>query len=386
MSGFLKPNYDRHDKDKIVSFRIGASRGKDLDTGKYRYEFKTIKTDSIRVAGQALRKLQSDIDNGIYVKPGKETVKKYLETWLKDAAFPNMTPRNYEGYEFQVNTNIIPAIGNIPIAQLTPQHIQHLIAEKQKEKHFRTAQYVYYALNKSLRGAVKSGVIIRNPCDGIEEIPRVPEHEMRTMNESDMHIFLEYARKSPYYTLFYTDLFTGMRRSELLALQWKDVDLILCQISINRTIHVMRYGTYRGQVIFKQPKTAKSRRLINLTPSNTIALREYREAQDKLRLSLDLPVTSDEDLVFCQLDGKPYRPDTISHAWMKLARLTGLKGIRLHDARHTHASLLLKNGTHPKIVQERLGHASIETTLDTYSHVLPGLQEAAANKFDEFLK
>lgn len=91
----------------------------------------------------------------------------------------------------------------------------------------------------------------------------------------------------------------------------------------------------------------------------------------------------DDNLVFSQPDGSPYRPDTITHAWIKLARKTGLKGIRLHDARHSHASLMFKQGIHPKIVQEKLGHSSIQITLDTYSHVAPGLQEAAAKKFDE---
>jgi integrase len=94
---------------------------------------------------------------------------------------------------------------------------------------------------------------------------------------------------------------------------------------------------------------------------------------------------SDSDLIFSQFDGKPFLPNTVSHAWKKLAKRTGLNGIRLHDARHTHASLMLKQGIHPKIVQERLGHSSIQITLDTYSHVAPGLQQAAANKFDDIV-
>jgi len=104
-----------------------------------------------------------------------------------------------------------------------------------------------------------------------------------------------------------------------------------------------------------------------------------------MRQSLGSTLT-DEDLVFCQIDGKPLLPDSITHAWMKLARRAGLKGVRLHDARHTHASIMLKQGIHPKIVQERLGHASIQITLDTYSHVVGGLQESAAQKFDGFIE
>ncbi len=103
-----------------------------------------------------------------------------------------------------------------------------------------------------------------------------------------------------------------------------------------------------------------------------------------MRQSLGLTLT-DDDLVFCRYDGKPWLPDSITHAWARLAKRTGLKGIRLHDARHTHASIMLKQGVHPKIVQERLGHASITITLDTYSHVAPGLQQAAANRFDDIV-
>ena len=156
-------------------------------------------------------------------------------------------------------------------------------------------------------------MLVRNPADAVEP-PRVQHREMRTMNEADIHIFLEFAKSTSYYALFYLALFTGMRRSELPALRWCDVDL-----------------------------------------------------------------------VFCHEDGRPLLPNSVSHAWTNLANRVGLKGIRLHDARHTHASLMLKQGIHPKIVQERLGHASIQITLDTYSHVAPGLQQAAANCFDDIV-
>ena len=136
--------------------------------------------------------------------------------------------------------------------------------------------------------------------------------------------------------------------------------------------------------MFWQPKTVKGRRLISLSPSTAIVLEEHRKRQVQLRQNVGSILTED-DLVFCHEDGSPLLPNTVSHAWTKLANRVGLKGIRLHDARHTHASLMLKQGIHPKIVQERLGHASIQITLDTYSHVAPGLQEAAAKRFDDIV-
>ena len=139
-----------------------------------------------------------------------------------------------------------------------------------------------------------------------------------------------------------------------------------------------------GGLIFRQPKTAKGRRLISLSPSTAAVLEEHRERQEKLRQNIGSTIKED-DLVFCHEDGTPLLPNTMSHTWTKLANRVGLKGIRLHDARHTHASLMLKQGVHPKIVQERLGHASIQITLNTYSHVAPGLQQAAANRFDDIV-
>ena len=203
---------------------------------------------------------------------------------------------------------------------------------------------------------------------------------MQTWNEEEVSLFLDTARYGPYYALFYVALFTGMRRSEILALRWCDVDLILCQIHVSRSLHVLK----GGQPIFRSTKTAKGRRTVALSPSTALVLGEHRKKQELEKAMLEIK-PQDDDLVFSQIDGSPMLPNTVTHAWIKLVRQTGIKVIRLHDARHTHASLLLKQGAHPKVVQERLGHASIQVTLDTYSHVAPGLQEAAAKRFDEAL-
>jgi integrase len=203
---------------------------------------------------------------------------------------------------------------------------------------------------------------------------------MQTWDEDEVNQFLEGVKESPYYSLFYTALFTGMRRSELLALRWQDIDFIYCQIYVNRSLHQLKDGSF----IFTQPKSAKSSRTIALTPSTILMLRDYKEKQKLERDMSGNPLT-DNDLVFSNLEGKPLRPNTITRAWTTLAAKCGLKVIRLHDARHTHASLMLKQGIHPKVVQERLGHSSIQMTIDTYSHVAPGIQEAAAKRFDEIL-
>ncbi|MDX9986572.1 MAG: site-specific integrase [Dehalococcoidales bacterium] len=152
--------------------------------------------------------------------------------------------------------------------------------------------------------------------------------------------------------------------------------------AVTRSLQYNSKVKIEDRITFKEPKTRKGKRLIALTPSNAIVLREHYEKENAQRLALGYPGLNNNDLVFSHYDGSPFLPNTITHAWIKITRRCGLDGIRLHDARHTHASLLLKQGVHPKVVQERPGHGSIQVTLDTYSHVAPGLQQAAAEKFD----
>jgi integrase len=300
-------------------------------------------------------------------------------------AWPNLAPRTAEGYESIIRQHFIPGIGNLPLTQLKPEHLQRYYSEKLASGRCdgngalsqTTVNHHHTCLHRALKIALKWGLISRNPADAVTP-PRPQRSEMHTMNEDEVQTFLEVAKKTPYYALFYLAIFTGMRRSELLALRWCDIDLDMCEISVVRSLHHLRDGS----LVFRQPKTAKGRRMIALTPSTALMLREYRESQESASLMLGMPL-KDDDLVFSQVDGKPLLPDTVSHAWVKTVERAGLKHFRLHDGRHTHASIMLKQGIHPKIVQERLGHATISTTLDLYSHVAPGLQEAAARHFDE---
>jgi len=369
------------------SYRIKVSLGKDPATGKYLSHFETVKGNK-KDAEKRLNELIHQRENGTFVKPGKSTLADYLRQWLKDYAYTNLAPHTAEGYDSIISRHLIPSLGVIPLTQLRPEMIQQYISDKISRGRVngegglssRTVRHHIVCLHTALQNAVKMGMLLRNAVDAVN-IPRPERHEMHAMSETDIHIFLEMARPTPYYALFYTAIFTGMRRSELLALRWQDVDLLLLQVSVNKSLHQIK----GGRTVFRQPKTEKSRRLIALTPSTASLLREYRNSQNILRESLGYPKLTETDLVFCQYDGNPFLPNTVTHNWIKLARRAGLGNIRLHDARHTHASLMLKQGVHPKIVQERLGHSSIQITLDTYSHLLPGLQQNAAQTFDHLL-
>ena len=321
------------------------------------------------------------------MKPGKTTLGEFLERWLKDYAWPNLAPRTAEGYEHIIRRHIIPALGSIPLMQLKPEHLQHYYSDKLSSSRCdnkgglspSTVKHHHVTLHTALENAVKWGLLSRNPADAVST-PRSQRPEWHTLSEDNIKTLLEAAKATPYYALFYLAIFTGMRRSELLALRWCDVDLLLCQIHVTHSLHHMR----NGEIVFRSPKTDKSRRMIALSPSAALVLREHKEKHKGTRVMLGM-ILVDDDLIFSDIHGKPLLPNSVTHAWIKMVRRIGLDGVRLHDARHSHASLMLKAGIHPKIVQERLGHSSIQITLDTYSHVAPGLQEAAAARFDELV-
>ncbi len=366
------------------SYTIVLNLGNDPRTGKRKQQWVSVKGTK-KDAEKRLSELFHQLDTGTFMRPTKTTLAEYLERWLKDYAWPNLAPRTAEGYETIVRQHLIPKLGNLSLTQLRPEHLQKYYSEmlsigrcdRPGGLSAQTVRHHHTALHKALQTAVEWGLLNRNVADAIKP-PRTQRPEMKTWDEDDITRFLEAAKETPYHCLFYLALFTGMRRSELLGLKWSDVDLILGEASVTRSLHHLRDGS----IVFRSPKTAKGRRTVALPPSATLLLKEHRERQ-KLEQAMLGVLSGDDDLVFSHLDGKPLRPNTITRAWTILADRAGVKVIRLHDARHTHASLMLKQGIHPKIVQERLGHATIAVTLDTYSHVAPGLQEAAAKRFDE---
>ena len=367
MRGFVKKRGN--------SYRLAISLGLDSETGKYQYSWYTVRGTK-RDADKRLGELLHQLDTGSFIVPGKTTLTTYLEKWLSDYAKPNLTPRSYERYESITRKHLITSLGNILLTQLRPEHLQKLYAAKLKEGlSARSVKYQHVILHKALQTAIKWGLVSRNVADGVD-VPKAQRGEMITWDEDDIARFLKAAESTPYYALFYTALFTGARRGELLLLRWSDVDLLFNPtISVSRSLHQLKDNSF----VYTEPKTAKSRRTIALSPSVIPILSDHRE-----KMRVILPIREDA-LVFSTPEGTPLRPNTVSRAWTILAARCGVKVIRFHDARHTHASLMLKQGIHPKIVQERLGHSGIAITLDTYSHVAPGLKEAAAAQFDKLV-
>jgi integrase len=339
-------------------------------------------------AKKLLTKTLGEVDKELYLKPSKIKVEDFLHQWLECTVKLEVADSTYELYRIMCDTHIIPAIGSIPLSQLRPEAINKLYIDKKAAgKRSRTVQLIHVTLHKALKNGVKAGLIATNPMDTINP-PKIERRAMQTMTEADIKKFLDEVRRydktsnTHYYPLFYTSLFTAARRGELIGLRWSDVELN----PKNPSISINRQETeLHNLIIFKETKTAASRRLIDLTATNCAVLKAHRAKQNEEREFIGLPPGGDSDLVFSHVDGTPLLPNTVTHVWIKLRRRCHLEGVRLHDARHTHATLLLKSGISPKVIQERLGHASFSTTMNLYAHTTKGMGKAAATRFDEIM-
>lgn len=242
----------------------------------------------------------------------------------------------------------------------------------------QTVLHYHRVLNGALRQALRWQMIARNPADAVQA-PRPERKPIRVLSEIETRQLLDATRGTRLYAPVLIAVATGMRRGEVLALRWEDADFEGAKLIVNRTLEQTRSG-----LSFKQPKTAKSRRAVAVGPLVVDALRSHRAAQAQERLQLGASY-SDGGLIFPTPDGRPWEPDGFTDAFLAFAGKHGFGGLRLHDLRHTHATQLLRAGTHPKIVSERLGHSNIGITLDTYSHVMPDMQEDAARAADKVL-
>lgn len=268
------------------------------------------------------------------------------------------------------------------LAKLSPLHLQAFYSDKLNEGlSRRTVQLLHAIVHKALECAVKWQLVGRNVADAVEA-PRPERQEVRPLTEEEVSRFLAvaHAEDPRMYPFWLLAIHTGMRRGELLALTWEAVDLAKGTVEVRQSL-----TEAFGRLVMTQPKTAKGKRLIEITPPVVEALRRHRHEQRKERLAFG-PDYEDHGLVFCQPNGKPLHPSTVTRWHFKrLLEKAGLPNVRFHDLRHTTATLLLKQGVHPKVVQERLGHANISITLDTYSHLVPGTQREAGAKLDAIL-
>ncbi len=354
------------------SWTIVLDLGRDPSTGKRKQQWTTVRGTK-KQADQKLAELQHEMATGGYINPTKEKLGTFLKRWVDDNT--RLRPTTRESYR-QRAKHLINDLGHIPVAELKPQQIDQYYREKGKTLSAGTLIKHHNLLKSALDQAVKWRILAINPADAVDP-PRTIRKEMRALTGPEVHILLDACKDTPWHSIFHTLTWTGLRRSELLGLRWRDVDLDLATLRVVQSLQKLNTSKF----IYQEPKAAASRRTIALSPSSCIELRSHKKTQEQEAALLGALVTEDT-LVFSRPDASPRTPSTLTQAFRRLTRRIGLKGVRLHDLRHTMASLYLEQGVNPKTVAERLGHASVTITLDLYSHCLPGVQEAAAAQFD----
>ena len=361
------------------SWEIKLDIARDPLSGARRTRYFTVKGGK-KAAQAELRRLLATVDEGRFVETSRLTVAQYLEQWLADHARHRVSGKTFERYAELLRLHVVPVIGSQPLARTEPLHIQFChSAMRHRGLSAQTIKHCHRVLSQGLKQAVRLRLIANNPAAAVDA-PRVARIEMKVLDQAQTAALLRAAEKSTIYAPVLLAVTTGMRRGEILALHWKDVDLDRRNLSVAQTLE----ETKAGGLVFKTPKTERSRRVITLPAIAVDALRQHRirQAQDRLRAGL---LWGDHDLVCCRPDGMPLSPRKLSKTFTALSRRLGL-GIRFHELRHTHMSHLLAAGVHPKVASERAGHASVSNTLDVYSHLIPGMQEDAANRIDAALR
>lgn len=325
-----------------------------------------------REVREKLDRLREQSNSGaISTKTGKMTLSEWLDVWLESDVKGVLADSTFDHYEGTSRLWIKPFIGQIPVTKLTHEHIDKLTLDlRRKQKSNRQLQKVYAVLRRSLNIAVKRGVIQFNPIDrATPQIYRAPEAKYLTQTQVDR--LVEVASTHRYGEVVLLAIATGFRLGEILGLQWGDIDFDRNTITVRRA-----QKERHGEVSFSQPKTKKSRRTVSVDDELCDVLKAMKPAE-----------SDDADLVFIAPRGGPLRRSNFRERfWFPMLEEAGVPRERIHALRHTSATLLLSAGVHPKIAQERLGHASIDTTLNVYSHVIEGMDVEAAKILGRAIK
>lgn len=309
------------------------------------------------------------------------TVGEWLGVWYEIYSKPNLRKSTQIQYKYFLMDIVSPRIGQIPIENLTGLQLQRLYQDLRKDGKIRkpgnfdpglsakTVRSIHMLLHCSFNQAVKEGLIPKNPTDDCKP-PKVERREMRVIQPDQISSYLRAAANHNVLPMFYLELTSGLRKGELLALLWSDLDVKQCSISITKTM-----SRREGTVEVSPPKTKNSIRRIVISEQAVELLQEEHNRHPQNPYMFPSPVT-----------GTMYDPDAIGRIHKKLLKEAGLEDCRFHDLRHTFATLALQNGVDIKTLSGILGHTSSGFTLDTYTHVTPKMQQEAANKIDQFMK
>lgn len=301
---------------------------------------------------------------------------EFLEQRWLPAIKSTIRPSTLHGYTVHVQAHLIPCMGHLALEEVDAQALNNLYASLAASRKGNgtpglssgTIVRLHATAHRALRDAVRWGLLVENPADRADPPKQrgALSREMSTWSPEQLRTFLKFVRNDRFYPLWVLLATTGVRRGEALGLRWSDLNLEAGQIAIRQTIIEIA-----GKIVVSSPKTSRGRRVIALDASTVEILGVLKQAV--------VPADGSQ-LVFTIGEGHPLQPTNVTRRFQKLTKEAGLPVIRLHDLRHTHATIALGLGIHPKIVSERLGHATIALTLDIYSHAIPHLQTEAADK------
>lgn len=347
-----------------------------LANGKHKVVYGKTQKEAV----EAKQKLLQDAAKGMVQFTVDQTVGTFLDAWLEDTIKPNLRYKTYMHYRWCAG-HVKAEIGEIQLRKLTPQHIQRLHAKKRTEGCApQSVKHFHRMLGKAMNDAVKWGLLERNVVS-LVSTPRVPRPDMCVLTAEQAQKLVTEASGNFLEALFIVAITTGARVGELLGISWSDVNLQTGKLQIRRALgRKAKIG-----LVFSEPKTQQSRRTIQLTDLAINALKNHQLRQQQLK-GYGEPDWNEHNLVFCNHVGRPFdHSSMVKDYFHPLLVKVGLPSIRFHDLRHTAATLMFQLDVHPKVVQEMLGHSSISVTLDTYSHVIPTMQERAVERLSSLL-
>ena len=368
------------------SYSVVVDLGRDPETGRRRQKWHSGYRTK-REAEVALADLVGSVDRGTYVAPSKQSFAEFAADWL-EAIKPTLRDSTHYSYTRNLRLHVIPHLGALHTTAVDAGVLNGLYARLLASGNMtnrpgaapglspRTVRYIHTIVHRMFKDAVRWGRLVRNPADAADP-PRAAaagSPEIVTWSAEQLGAFLDGMREHRLYAVFLLLATTGMRRGEALGLRWSDLDLASGRLAVRQTVIAVHH-----KVEFGTPKTAKGRRTVMLDVATVAALREHRKRQAAERLNIGAGWT-DLDLVFAAPDGAPLHPERFSRTFTEHVARLGLPAVPLHALRHGWATLALAAGVHPKVVQERLGHATISITLDIYSHVTTGLHSDAAEQ------
>lgn len=340
-------------------------------------KYKQVYVKSQKEGVKKLKELQQQIAQGTLPTGPDQTLEQYLGTWLEEVHKPKIKVSTYVKYRKIIYSYIIPGLGSTKLQKLTPQQVNSFYRKKEKDGlKPKTINDIHGVLHKAIDDALKWQYVSRNVCDAVSP-PRVGKSEQTTLTVDQVNTLLEAISGHRLEALITLALLTGMRRGELLALRWTDIDLEKRTVTVRRTVdYIPKHG-----FVENEPKTEASGRIVVLALPAIEALKKQRLQQLELKLKCGHS-WEDRDLVFTDLHGGYFNPRYLEKTFKQIIVSAGLPGIRFHDMRHTCATLLLSMKVDMKVIQEILGHSTIAMTAGIYAHVSYELQDDAMSKWN----